>query len=121
MASASVDVENQDIDTEDPPTLNSPEHAASNPASHPAQKRKSDDLEQADGDADQTQTAHAGEENSPNVYEQEPEAEILFSHGFRQKVERRPMQPANVYSRPYAQMRGHTSYLTFALLLPRTT
>jgi len=120
-ASASLNVENQDIDTEGPPRLDSPRHGASNPASHPAQKRKSDDWEQEDGDADQTQTTHASEEISPNVYEQEPEAEILFSHGFRQKVERRPMQPANVYSRPYAQMRGHTSYLTFALLLPRTT
>lgn len=53
--------------------------------------------------------------------EQEPSAEMLYSAGFRQKVERRPMTLANVYSRPYAQMRGHTSYLTFATLLPRST
>lgn len=49
----------------------------------------------------------------------EPPAEMLYSSGFRQKVERRPVQQANVYSRPYPHMRGHTSYLTFATLLPR--
>lgn len=49
----------------------------------------------------------------------EPPAEMLYSAGFRQKVERRPVQCANVYSRPFPQMRGHTSYLTFATLLPR--
>lgn len=30
-----------------------------------------------------------------------------------------PSQAATVYSRPYYEMRGHTSYLTFATLLPR--
>ncbi|PWZ00976.1 GCD14-domain-containing protein [Testicularia cyperi] len=30
-----------------------------------------------------------------------------------------PIQPASVFSRPYHEMRGHTSYLTFATLLPR--
>lgn len=50
----------------------------------------------------------------------EPPAEMLYSSGFRQKVERRPVQSANVYSRPYPHMRGHTSYLTFATLLPRS-
>lgn len=49
----------------------------------------------------------------------EPSAEMLYSSGFRQKVERRPVEKANVYSRPFPQMRGHTSYLTFATLLPR--
>lgn len=53
--------------------------------------------------------------------ERDTAAEMLYSAGFRQKVERRPMTQANVYSRPYAQMRGHTSYLTFATLLPRST
>lgn len=49
----------------------------------------------------------------------EPPAEILYNPGFGQKVERRRIDLANVYSRPYPQMRGHTSYLTFAVLLPR--
>lgn len=49
----------------------------------------------------------------------EPPAEMLYSAGFRQKVELRPMSATNVYSRPFPQMRGHTSYLTFATLLPQ--
>ncbi|GAC99054.1 hypothetical protein PHSY_006651 [Pseudozyma hubeiensis SY62] len=37
----------------------------------------------------------------------------------QQTHQNRPIQPATVYSRPYHEMRGHTSYLTFATLLPR--
>lgn len=53
-------------------------------------------------------------------HETDPPAEMLYSQGFRQKVERRSVMLANVYSRPFPQMRGHTSYLTFATLLPRS-
>ncbi|WFC94020.1 guanidinoacetate N-methyltransferase [Malassezia brasiliensis] len=49
----------------------------------------------------------------------EPPAEMLYSAGFRQKTEIRPMVATNVYSRPFPQMRGHTSYLTFATLQPQ--
>ena len=45
---------------------------------------------------------------------------MLYTPGFRKKAERKPVDLANVYSRPYPQMRGHTSYLTFAVLLPRS-
>ena len=34
----------------------------------------------------------------------EPPAEMLYSAGFRQKVERRPLHSANVYSRPFPQV-----------------
>ncbi|KAN0065638.1 tRNA (adenine-N(1)-)-methyltransferase catalytic subunit trm61 [Thecaphora frezii] len=37
----------------------------------------------------------------------------------QQKQQSTPFQAATVYSRPYHEMRGHTSYLTFATLLPR--
>ncbi|WFD42227.1 guanidinoacetate N-methyltransferase [Malassezia psittaci] len=55
-------------------------------------------------------------EESPSV---EPPASILYSAGFRQKTELRTLAQANVCSRPFPQMRGHTSYLTFATLQPR--
>ncbi|WFC98149.1 guanidinoacetate N-methyltransferase [Malassezia yamatoensis] len=56
-------------------------------------------------------------EESPSI---EPPATILYSAGFRQKTELRTLAPANVCSRPFPQMRGHTSYLTFATLQPQT-
>lgn len=37
----------------------------------------------------------------------------------QQTHQSQPLQAASVYSRPYYEMRGHTSYLTFATLLPR--
>lgn len=37
----------------------------------------------------------------------------------QQTHQNQPIQAATVYSRPYYEMRGHTSYLTFATLLPR--
>ncbi|KAI3483978.1 hypothetical protein L1887_52992 [Cichorium endivia] len=36
-----------------------------------------------------------------------------------QSQQNQPIQPASVFSRPFYEMRGHTSYLTFATLLPR--
>lgn len=40
----------------------------------------------------------------------------MMQHQTHQK---QPIQAATVFSRPYYEMRGHTSYLTFATLLPR--
>lgn len=80
--------------------------ASAEPGANPT-KRKADDLDD-----------HA---DSLLCCEQEPPADMLYSSGFRQKVERRTLERANVYSRPYPQMRGHTSYLTFAMLLPQST
>ncbi|TKY85187.1 hypothetical protein EX895_006267 [Sporisorium graminicola] len=37
----------------------------------------------------------------------------------QQTQQNQPIQAATVYSKPYYEMRGHTSYLTFATLLPR--
>ncbi|SNX82308.1 related to GCD14 - translational repressor of GCN4 [Melanopsichium pennsylvanicum] len=37
----------------------------------------------------------------------------------QQTQQSQPIQSATVFSRPYYEMRGHTSYLTFATLLPR--
>lgn len=78
----------------------------------PTAKRKEVD---ESGLPDEKRAAHA-----PPPSTAEPSAEMLYSAGFHQRVQIRPLNPANVYSRPFPQMRGHTSYLTFATLLPRT-
>lgn len=85
-----------------------------------SRKRKASDLE---GEEASKRMAPASPETAPDVpaHEQEPPAEMMYSAGFRQKTEKRAMQLANVYSRTFPTMRGHTSYLTFATLLPRAT
>lgn len=74
-------------------------------------KRKLDD---ADDDLEHKRLS-APADDAPS----EPPAEMLYSAGFRQKTEIRPIVATNVYSRPFPQMRGHTSYLTFATLQPQ--
>lgn len=87
-----------------------PADSAETPSDEPA-KRKADD-----GDEPATKRRTQPADDGPA----EPPAEMLYSAGFRQRLELRPLTPTNVYSRPFPQMRGHTSYLTFATLLPRT-
>ncbi|PKI83312.1 guanidinoacetate N-methyltransferase [Malassezia vespertilionis] len=86
-----------------------------NETANEAQKLDISLKRKADDEPDETQSLAM--QAQPNI--QGPPAEMLFSAGFRQKVERRAVHMANVCSRPYPQMRGHTSYLTFATLLPR--
>lgn len=86
-----------------------PADALDTPDAPPA-KRK---LDEADDDVEHKRPS-APSDDAPS----EPPAEMLYSAGFRQKTEIRPMVAANVYSRPFPQMRGHTSYLTFATLQP---
>ena len=105
---------------------------AERPVDEPA-KRTADDIEQPakrkadDTDEPAKRTADDTDEPATKRRTQpaddgpaEPPAEMLYSAGFRQRLELRPLTPTNVYSRPFPQMRGHTSYLTFATLLPRT-
>lgn len=61
-----------------------------------------DMAEAAEGPEDGAPSEPATEEASDPA--PEPPAEMLASAGFRQKAERRRLDPANVYSRPYPQV-----------------
>lgn len=88
---------------------NASEPAPLPPADDASLKRKAENKDES-----------ASKRTYRSATEDEPAAEMLYTPGFRKKAERKPVDLANVYSRPYPQMRGHTSYLTFAVLLPRS-
>ncbi|CDR99388.1 related to GCD14-translational repressor of GCN4 [Sporisorium scitamineum] len=85
-------------------------------------KRKHD--EQEDGKHEDS-TAEASQDKDANgSYQRDVQEGIAVTKKKarmmqQQTQQNQPIQAATVYSKPYYEMRGHTSYLTFATLLPR--
>lgn len=71
-----------------------------------------------------TQSSDTQDKDARSAYERGVQEGVAITKKkarmMQQKTQQnQPIQAASVYSRPYYEMRGHTSYLTFATLLPR--
>lgn len=80
--------------------------------------------EKKEGDAKASNGAGAGEAElvpPPRDQPTDPtaQADLLASGAMTTTRDGKLLRRANVYGRPFPEMRGHTSYLTFATLLPR--
>ncbi|EPQ27424.1 uncharacterized protein PFL1_04962 [Pseudozyma flocculosa PF-1] len=87
----------------------------SNPLAEPAKKRKRPESDPAAESDNEGESSTAAADAARTIAITKRKARQLQ----QQKQQSTPFQAATVYSRPYHEMRGHTSYLTFATLLPR--
>ncbi|KAJ1032464.1 hypothetical protein NDA16_000488 [Ustilago loliicola] len=88
-----------------------------------AQKRKLEDDEEQEEER-QSNDASQSKDAANGTYQRGVQEGIAVTKKKarmlqQQTQQSQPIQAATVYSRPYYEMRGHTSYLTFATLLPR--
>lgn len=70
-------------------------------------------VDKIDAEQDDRQNLNTNAENELGINGKEERSKPLV------KEDGKTLQRANVLSRPFSDMRGHTSYLTFATLLPR--
>ncbi|SJX61009.1 related to GCD14-translational repressor of GCN4 [Sporisorium reilianum f. sp. reilianum] len=86
-------------------------------------KRKHDEEQDAEHDTSAAKTSSQDKDANGSYQRGVQEGIAVTKKKARmmqqQTQQNQPIQAATVYSKPYYEMRGHTSYLTFATLLPR--